>query len=168
MPAADTTRVKPEMKTKPDRVLPGPTYRPMLLSKKYRSIFFFAFFLPLFVACASGGYLFYAQHNFVGMRVLPGTEWSYYSAALASSSYLRTGALARWFTGNIGYHHVHNLSNRIPNYRLKECFQRVPELQRVTRLTIRSSLRSARLHLWDEDRGRLVGFRHLRAAEAGA
>ena len=89
-------------------------------------------------------------------------------AAIEGSSFYDLPGLLHWFTGNIGFHHIHHLASRIPNYRLKECFQRVPELQRVTRLTIRSSLRSARLHLWDEAEGRLVGFRHLKTLHAEA
>ena len=74
--------------------------------------------------------------------------------------------MLHWFTGNIGFHHVHHLASRIPNYRLKQCFREVPQLHRVTRLTILNSLRSARLHLWDETQQRLVGFRTLRVQRA--
>ena len=67
-----------------------------------------------------------------------------------------------WFTGNIGFHHVHHLAASIPNYRLKQCFNEVAELHHVTRLTLWTSLRSARLHLWDEVGGRLVSFGQAR------
>ena len=72
-----------------------------------------------------------------------------------------------WFTGNIGVHHVHHLSSRIPNYRLRQCLRENPELQRVTRLTLWGSLKCARFRLWDEDKRRLVGFRDLGGREVG-
>jgi omega-6 fatty acid desaturase (delta-12 desaturase) len=68
-----------------------------------------------------------------------------------------------WFTGNIGYHHIHHLASRIPNYRLREAFFSHPKLQEAPRLTFWTSLKSARLKLWDEDLQRMVGFpRHAR------
>ena len=73
-------------------------------------------------------------------------------------------AVAHWFTCNIGYHHIHHLSSKIPNYRLRRCMAEVPDLQHVTRLTFRESLACLRLTLWDEERGKLIRFRDLRAA----
>ena len=67
---------------------------------------FFALFLPMAMTGALGGYLFYAQHSFPGMRILPEAEWTVYRASLVSSSYLKLGTVLRWFTGNIGFHHV--------------------------------------------------------------
>jgi omega-6 fatty acid desaturase (delta-12 desaturase) len=115
------------------------------------------------VASAAGAYLFYAQHNFVGMRILPAGEWSYYGAALASSSYLRTGALARWLTANIGYHHVHHLNPHVPSYRLPAAMAAIPELQHpaTTTLRPRDILECLRLKLWDPEAGRMVGFGEL-------
>ncbi|MFQ5720839.1 MAG: fatty acid desaturase, partial [Acidobacteriota bacterium] len=77
-------------------------------------------------------------------------------------------AILHWFTGNIGVHHVHHISSRIPNYRLQECFRENHELQQVTRMTFRESLWCARLKLWDEERGKLISFPELRAARAGS
>ncbi len=123
--------------------------------------------LPItLISGALGVWLFYVQHQFEDTYWREHPEWDFHRAAIEGSSFYDLPAVLHWFTGNIGFHHVHHLASRIPNYRLKECFQQVPELQRVTRLTIRSSLRSAALHLWDEDRGRLVGFRHIRSANA--
>ncbi len=119
------------------------------------------------ISGALGVWLFYVQHQFEDTYWREHPEWSFHRAALEGSSFYDLPPMLHWFTGNIGFHHVHHLASRIPNYRLKECFQRVPELQHVTRLTIRSSLRCARLHLWDEDEGRLVGFRFLRSQAAG-
>jgi omega-6 fatty acid desaturase (delta-12 desaturase) len=123
----------------------------------------FVLVLPMTVASALGAYLFYAQHNFVGMRVLPGAEWSYYGAALASSSYLRTGRFVRWITGNIGYHHVHHLNPHIPSYNLPAAMAAIPELQRpvITTLRLRDIRSCLRLKLWDTQARRMLGFAEL-------
>jgi omega-6 fatty acid desaturase (delta-12 desaturase) len=120
----------------------------------------FAFLLPLAVAMATGGYLFYAQHNFEGVNVQPRHEWSYARAALESSSYMKLGPVMNWFTGNIGYHHVHHLNPTIPFYRLPEAMDAIPELQtaRVTSLKPRDVMACFRLKLWDPDAGRMVGY----------
>ena len=117
---------------------------------------------------ALGMWLFYVQHQFEDTYWREHPEWEFHRAAIEGSSFYDLPGLLHWFTGNIGFHHIHHLASRIPNYRLKDCFRQVPELQRVTRLTLRSSLRCARLHLWDEDAGRLVGFRRLRELRAEA
>jgi omega-6 fatty acid desaturase (delta-12 desaturase) len=121
----------------------------------------------ILISGAIGVWLFYIQHQFEDTYWREHPEWEFHRAAIEGSSFYDLPTLLHWFTANIGFHHIHHLASRIPNYRLKECFQRVPELRHVTRLTIRSSLRCARLHLWDEVEGRLVGFRHLRALRAG-
>ena len=120
------------------------------------------------ISGAMGVWLFYVQHQFEDTYWREHPEWEFHRAAIEGSSFYDLPGLLHWFTGNIGFHHIHHLASRIPNYRLKECFRRVPELQRVTRLTLRSSLRCARLHLWDEAGGQLVGFRHLKTLRAGA
>jgi omega-6 fatty acid desaturase (delta-12 desaturase) len=123
-------------------------------------VFFFAFFLPIFIACASGGYLFYAQHNFPEIEIQPRETWSYTRAALESSSYMKTGRLMGWFTGNIGYHHVHHLNPRIPFYRLPEAMAGVPELQapRTTSLSLSDIVACFRLKIWDPKVGKMVGY----------
>ena len=73
------------------------------------------------------------------------------AAAIAGSSYYDLPRVVHWFTGNIGYHHIHHLSSRVPNYRLRACFEACPPLQTARRLTFMASLRCARLKLWDED-----------------
>jgi omega-6 fatty acid desaturase (delta-12 desaturase) len=88
-----------------------------------------AFLLPSAIASALGAYLFYAQHTYEGMRILPLEQWSFFDAALASSSYMKLGRIMSWFTGNIGYHHVHHLNAHIPFYRLPEALAAIPELQ---------------------------------------
>jgi omega-6 fatty acid desaturase (delta-12 desaturase) len=121
---------------------------------------FFALLLPMAIAAAMGGYLFYAQHSFPGMRILPDAEWNHYRAALVSSSYLRLGPVLRWFTGNIGFHHVHHLNSLIPFYRLPQAMAAIPELQHpaVTTLRPRDVVACFRANVWDEAGGRMVRY----------
>lgn len=121
---------------------------------------FLAYLLPLMVACATGGYLFYAQHNFPDMHVQPRHEWTFARAALESSSFMPMGPLMQWFTGNIGFHHVHHLNPQIPFYRLPEAMKAIPELQEpgVTTLAPRDIARCLSLKLWDPRLGKMVGY----------
>lgn len=123
-------------------------------------IFFFAYFLPLFVATASGAYLFYAQHNFPEMDVQPRDKWDFTHAALHSSSYMETGPILGWLTGNIGYHHVHHLNAGIPFYRLPEAMEGLPELQAPHKTSLRPKdiVACFRQKLWDPDAGEMVGY----------
>ena len=122
---------------------------------------FFGLLLPMTIAAALGGYLFYAQHSFPGMRILPDAEWTVYRAALASSSYLKLGPVLRWFTGNIGFHHVHHLNSLIPFYRLPDAMAAIPELQHpsITTLTPRAVAACFRANLWDDVSGRMIDYR---------
>ena len=97
---------------------------------------FYAYLLPLWIAAASGAYLFYAQHSFPGARVYTPEEWEFFDAALNTASYFKLGRLMEWFTGSIGYHHVHHLNSRIPFYRLREAMEAFPQ---------------GFLHVWDGD-----------------
>jgi acyl-lipid omega-6 desaturase (Delta-12 desaturase) len=121
---------------------------------------FFGYLLPLILATALGSYLFYAQHNFPGMHVQPRESWSYTRAALESSSYLEMGRVMRWFTGNIGYHHVHHLNPQIPFYRLPEAMASIAELQHPVRtaLSLPAIAGCLRLELWDPASGQMVGY----------
>ncbi len=119
-------------------------------------------------AGASGVWLFYVQHQFEDTYWREHPEWDFHRAAIEGSSFYDLPGLLHWFTGNIGFHHIHHLASRVPNYQLKECFRKTPDLQHVTRLTLLGSLRCARLHLWDEAEGRLIGFRQLRQLRATA
>jgi acyl-lipid omega-6 desaturase (Delta-12 desaturase) len=112
----------------------------------------------MLVAGAAGVWLFYVQHQFERAYWSRQQDWSAESAAMEGSSFYDLPRVAHWFTGNIGYHHIHHLSSRVPNYRLRECFESDPRLQTAPRLTLRGSLHCARLKLWDEDAGRMVGF----------
>ena len=122
---------------------------------------FFVVLLPMTIASALGSYLFFAQHSFKRMRILPGESWTYYRAAMESSSYMRLNKVMQWFTGNIGFHHVHHLNVRIPFYRLPEAMDAIPELQSpiTTTLGPRDIRDCFRCCLWDEDRQRVVTYR---------
>lgn len=124
---------------------------------------FLAIQLPIsLIAGIAGVWLFYIQHQFADTYWERDDAWDFHAAGLEGSSYYDLPGILHWFTGNIGVHHVHHLSSRIPNYRLRECLRENPELQQVRRLTLLGSLKCARLNLWDEERRRLIGFRHLR------
>ena len=119
--------------------------------------------LPIvFVAAATGGWLFFIQHQFEETHWEPTEAWDFQTAAVHGSSYYQLPKVLQWFTGNIGLHHIHHLNSMIPNYRLQECMDALPALASVNRLTIRQSLRCVRYTLWDPARRRLIGFSDLR------
>ena len=93
-------------------------------------------------------------------------DWNVHAAAVHGSSHLHLPAVLRWFTANIGVHHVHHLSSRIPGYRLREVLRAHPELNGINRLTLKDTLGCFRLALWDEDKSRLVSFRDAQVAAA--
>lgn len=115
--------------------------------------------LPIvLIAGALGVWLFYVQHTFEDTYWANQEAWDSHDAAIAGSSFYDLPRVVHWFTGNIGYHHIHHLASRIPNYRLRDAFNSSPLLQAAPRLTLWTSLKSARLKLWDEERKRMVGF----------
>jgi omega-6 fatty acid desaturase (delta-12 desaturase) len=125
--------------------------------------------LPLLIiSCSLGVWLFYVQHQFEPTYWEHDDQWQYESAALQGSSYYRLPSLLHWLTGNIGYHHIHHLNARIPNYKLPEVFRKHPELQKVTQLTMWQSIRCITLTLWDEREQKLVPFSRLRRIRAEA
>lgn len=107
-----------------------------------------------------GAYLFYAQHSFPGARVYTPDEWNFFDAALGTASYFKLGRVMEWFTGAIGYHHVHHLNANIPFYRLREAMAAIPELQHpvVTRLHLRDIRSCFRANLWDPDNHCMVNY----------
>jgi omega-6 fatty acid desaturase (delta-12 desaturase) len=119
--------------------------------------------LPFIISSALGSYLFYAQHNFPGVILKDNKGWTYEGAALESSSCLKTNPLISWFTGNIGYHHIHHLNHRVPFYRLPELYRDIPELRqaRTTSLHPLEVLRCLRLKVWCVESQRMVGVRGL-------
>jgi omega-6 fatty acid desaturase (delta-12 desaturase) len=119
--------------------------------------------LPIMLLAASiGVWLFYVQHQFEGTTWDHNADWSRPEAALHGSSYYDLPGPLRWFTANIGMHHVHHLCSRIPSYRLPHALRDHPELRSIGRLTIWRSIRCVRLVLWDESRRKLVSFREAR------
>lgn len=120
--------------------------------------------LPVvYVATVSGVWLFYVQHQFDPGYWEHEETWDHFTAAMQGSSFYRLPKVAQWFSGNIGFHHIHHLRPRIPNYRLEECCRATPELQLPEPLTIRESLRGLVLHVWDEGTKRLLSFRQVAA-----
>lgn len=115
------------------------------------------------VAGAAGVWLFYVQHQFEDVYWERGDDWSFTAAALEGSSYYALPKVLQWFSGNIGFHHIHHLSPRIPNYNLERCHHSDPLFHRVTRLTLLSSLELRTLRLWDESTKKLIDFRKLAA-----
>jgi omega-6 fatty acid desaturase (delta-12 desaturase) len=111
------------------------------------------------IAGAAGVWLFYVQHQFEDAYWERGDEWDYTAAALKGSSYYKLPAILQWFSGNIGFHHIHHLSPRIPNYNLERCHKSHPLFQSVKAVTIGGSLRTLSYCLWDERHGKLVSFR---------
>lgn len=127
---------------------------------------FFVYLLPQIVASAAGSYLFYAQHNFPDIKIADRPDWEYTDAALHSSSMMTAGTVMRWFTGDIGFHHVHHLNSQIPFYRLEETMSQVAELQNpaTTSFAIKDVLAALSLDLWDPEQGKMVSFRAAKSA----
>lgn len=118
--------------------------------------------LMVAIAGAAGLWLFYVQHQFEDVYWERGEHWSYTSAALQGSSYYKLPRVLQWLSGNIGFHHVHHLSARIPNYRLQQCHESHPLFQQVKPITLRASLKSLKFRFWDEESQRLVGYAFVR------
>ncbi len=118
------------------------------------------------IAGGIGLWLFYVQHQFEGVYWERSGSWDYTTAALRGSSYYKLPKVLQWLSGNIGFHHIHHLSPRIPNYNLQRCHESDRLFQEVTTVTLISSLRSLRLRFWDEQRRKLVGYAHLRRIAA--
>jgi omega-6 fatty acid desaturase (delta-12 desaturase) len=121
----------------------------------------------MLLAGGAGVWLFYVQHQFADAYWTRHDEWDYTEAALKGSSFYKLPAVLRWFSGNIGFHHIHHLSPQIPNYHLQRCHNAEPLFGSAPTLTLGASLRSATLRLWDEQRQRLIGFRLLRSYRSG-
>ncbi len=131
---------------------------------------FVAVHLPIaLIAGAIGVYLFYVQHQFEETFWEDPEQWDFYRAAVEGSSFFDLPPALHWLTGNIGYHHIHHLASRIPNYHLPRCLRENPELREAARkLTLRSSWGCMKLKLWDEESRRLIEFGEWRRRQATA
>ncbi len=121
--------------------------------------------IQLIVTAVAGGiglWLFYVQHQFEHVSWERREDWDFTSAALEGSSFYKLPRILQWFTGNIGFHHIHHLSARIPNYNLERCHNSHPLFLAVKPVTFFASFKALTLHLWDEQRRKLVGFRRIR------
>jgi omega-6 fatty acid desaturase (delta-12 desaturase) len=116
----------------------------------------------LYIALAAGIWLFYIQHQFEHTYWKRGAEWNSTHAAMQGSSFYKLPRVLQWFTGNIGFHHIHHLDESTPNYRLPRIYAQHPEFHDVYVVTLWSSLKTAFLSVWDERQERLISFRELR------
>ena len=117
--------------------------------------------IVILVAGAAGVWLFYVQHQFEDVYWERGENWDFTAAALQGSSFYKLPKILQWFSGNIGFHHIHHLSPRIPNYNLERCHQADPMFQSVRPITLFSSLKSITFRLFDEQQRKLVGYRRV-------
>ena len=117
----------------------------------------------LFFSLVAGIWLFYVQHQFEGVYWSRGKEWNHVMASIQGGSYYRLPAVLKWFTGNIGFHHVHHLNSRIPNYHLPKCHKKIPVFKKTPTFGFWSAFKSLRFRLWDERNRALVGFRALKS-----
>jgi len=115
-----------------------------------------------FISSSTGTWLFFVQHQFENTYWDSNDAWDYTQAALEGSSFYKLPKVLQWFTGNIGFHHIHHLSPKIPNYMLEKCHKENPLFQKAKILTLRTGFRSTFLSLWDEQQKKLISFRQLK------
>jgi len=118
---------------------------------------------PIFLLSGiTGVWLFYVQHQFEDSYFEEDKEWEFVKAAVEGSSFYKLPKAIQWLTGNIGYHHVHHLSPRVPNYKLEAAHNHTESLQHVPTITLKTSLASLKFHLWDEKKKKFVTFSHAK------
>lgn len=121
---------------------------------------------PIFlISGAAGIWLFYVQHTYEDSYFEPDMHWDYVKAAVEGSSYYKLPKVLQWMTGNIGFHHVHHLSPKIPNYNLENAHNNTKPLQNVPTITLSTSFSCFKFHLWDEQEKRFVTFKHLKTLQ---
>jgi omega-6 fatty acid desaturase (delta-12 desaturase) len=118
----------------------------------------------LYISISAGIWLFYVQHQYEDVLWARKEEWSHAKISLHGSSFFKLPKFFQWFSGNIGFHHIHHLSPKIPNYNLESCHYENDVFQEIKPLTFLSSFKTWKLRLWDEDKQRLVGFSSLNEA----
>jgi len=127
--------------------------------------FFIGFFtflilqvLVLYIAAIAGFWLFYLQHQYEDVSWFRQEDWDFKTVALKGYSYIKFPKILQWFSGNIGFHHIHHMNARIPNYNLQKCYREFPVFQKVKPVTFLSSLKTLTFRLWDEKLHKLVGY----------
>ena len=121
--------------------------------------------LTLFIAGSLGIWLFYIQHTYEDSYFEMDSDWDYVKAAVEGSSYYKLPKLLQWVTGNIGFHHVHHLAPRVPNYKLEEAHETIKPLQQATTITVKTSLESIRYKLYDPENYRFITFKEAAQKE---
>lgn len=114
--------------------------------------------LILYIAAISGFWLFYLQHQFEDVTWVRGKDWNYRALAMEGSSYVKFPGILQWFSGNIGFHHIHHLNSGIPNYHLSKCYRENSIFREIKPITFIDSIKTLRLRLWDEKQQKLVPF----------
>lgn len=122
----------------------------------------------LYLSGMTGIWLFYVQHQFEDSYFEQADNWDYVSAAMHGSSLYKLPKILQWITGNIGFHHIHHLGPRVPNYNLQRLHESNPSLQKVSAIGLFSSLRSLRHRVWDEESKKFVGFRDIMGLKSKA
>ncbi len=117
----------------------------------------------IFIGSVMGVWLFYVQHQFEGVHWYRQDEWDYKTVALQGSSFYKLPKVLQWFSGNIGFHHIHHLSPKIPNYKLANCHKENTLFSEISPITLWTSIRTMKLRLWNERSGKLISFRELQA-----
>lgn len=120
----------------------------------------------MYFAATAGVFLFYVQHQYPDVQWYRDEDWDYSTVAINGASYLKLPGLLQWFSGNIGFHHIHHLSSKIPNYKLEQCHKENEAFHRVNPVTFISSMKSLSLRLWDEKRQQLVSYRQAERVKA--
>ena len=116
----------------------------------------------IYIATITGVWLFYVQHQYEDVIWTRQEDWDYRKMALEGSSFMKFPRLLQWFSGNIGYHHIHHLSPKIPNYKLEKCHKENQMFGAIKPVTFVPSLRTMSLRLWNEKAGKLISFRQYR------
>jgi len=116
----------------------------------------------IYIASIGGVYLFYLQHQFDEVIWCRQEDWDYKTMAMEGSSFFKLPAILQWFTGNIGFHHVHHLGPTIPNYKLAKCHKENEIFRDIKPITLRESFKSLKIRFWDEDQQRVVSLGDLR------
>lgn len=125
-------------------------------------------FSILYLAAIAGLWLFYLQHQYEDVTWVRSDKWNYREIAIDGSSFVKFPKVLQWFSGNIGFHHIHHINARIPNYKLEECYDENPVFKEVEPVTFLKSLKTLRLRLWDEKNQKLIGFKELFREKATA